>query len=120
MIRTPKAGEIWVWKECEFHNQLRDVVLVVRNFEDHPDFIRQRILGCLYCGCQYASDDAEAAIRELRQYEEQRKRDFQMEYQLELQKALREARKTSSLWSSVVAFVILLVAALVVMGLMKI
>jgi len=73
MIRTPKAGETWIWDACEFHRQLPDVVVEGCNFEDQPEFIQQHILGCLYCGCWHAADDPELAIRELRRYEEREK-----------------------------------------------
>lgn len=69
MVRTPKAGETWVWKDCELHDQLHDVVVVGRSFEDQPEFIQQHIIARVYCGCQYAADDPDAAVRQLRQRE---------------------------------------------------
>jgi hypothetical protein len=77
-MRTPKVGETWIWNPCDAHGyrQLRDVVEVGRNFEDQPNFIQDEIMEHLICGCQYASDDPEAAIRDLRQYEEQEKKEF--------------------------------------------
>ena len=68
-MRTPKYGETWVYEPCEFHNQLRDVVWIGRSFEEQPERIRQYELGRLYCGCFYAADDPDAAVRELREYE---------------------------------------------------
>jgi hypothetical protein len=68
-MRTPRYGETWVYKPCEFHNQLRDVVWIGRSFEDQPERLRQYELGRLYCGCFYAADDPEAAIAELREWE---------------------------------------------------
>jgi hypothetical protein len=67
-IRTPKAGETWIWMPCDKHRfkQLRDVVLSGVNFEDQPEFNRQWIMEHVVCGCQYPADDPEAAIVALR------------------------------------------------------
>jgi hypothetical protein len=74
-IRTPKAGETWVWKPCERHRfkQLRDVVFVGRDYEDLPEDIQRDVMEHLVCGCQYAADDPERAIADLRHDEAKHK-----------------------------------------------
>lgn len=71
-VRTPKAGETWIWKECHKHQfkQLRDVVWCGCDFEDHPPHIQEYLMPFYICGCQYAADDPEGAIRALRIDEE--------------------------------------------------
>lgn len=72
-IRTPKAGETWVWLSCDKHEykQLRDVVWCGVDFEDQPLHIQQMQIEHYICGCQYAADDPEAAIAALRRDERQ-------------------------------------------------
>lgn len=78
-MRTPKKGEIWVWKECDKHSgvQLKDVVLVGRDYEDQPEFIQNHIMEHIRCGCQYPADDPSQAINELREYEARQKTEME-------------------------------------------
>lgn len=55
-VRTPKAGEDWIYQSCEVHQHLSDVVLICRSFEDQPDRMKQYLLGLIYCGCFYPVD----------------------------------------------------------------
>ncbi len=79
-VRTPKAGETWIWEKCEKHEftQLRDVVVEGRNFEDQPPFLQERILEHVRCGCQRPADDHDAAVRDLRRHESLEAMDFML------------------------------------------
>lgn len=87
------------------------MVVVGRSFEDQPEFIQQHIIARVYCGCQYAADDPEAAVRQLRKREEQEKLDFLMEYG----RAMADAKKSSD--PNVPIIVIVLMLALVLLWL---
>jgi hypothetical protein len=70
-MRTPKAGEHWVWKACDKHrfNQLRDLVVCLMDFEDRSEYVQSYTMEFIKCGCQYPADDPEAAIAALRRDE---------------------------------------------------
>lgn len=70
-MRTPKIGEEWVWMPCERHRfkQLRDLVVIGRDHEDQPDFIRAMELEHILCGCRFPADDPVAALADLRRDE---------------------------------------------------
>jgi hypothetical protein len=82
-MRTPKAGETWVWEKCEKHRyrQLRDVVLIGLDFEDQPPTFQEMILEHIRCGCQHPADDLPAAIRDLRRFEAIEEMEFKVKIQ---------------------------------------
>lgn len=67
-MRTPKAGEHWVWLPCEKHQfkQLRDLVLEGRDHEDQPVWVQETTLEHIRCGCRFPADDPAGALRDLR------------------------------------------------------
>jgi len=70
-MRTPKAGEHWVWLPCEKHGftQLRDLVVEGRDFEDQPEFVQKEQLEHIRCGCRFPAEDPDAALADLRRDE---------------------------------------------------
>lgn len=70
-LRTPKAGETWIWLPCEKHEfkQLRDLVVSGVDHEDQPVWIQELELEHLRCGCRFHVDDPVAALVALRAHE---------------------------------------------------
>ena len=70
-MRTPKAGESWVWLPCEKHRftQLRDLVVCGLDHEDQPPWAQEMQLEHIRCGCQFPADDPDAALADLRRDE---------------------------------------------------
>lgn len=107
-IRTPKAGETWIWMPCDKHGyrQLRDVVYCGRDFEDQPEFAQRKIMENLVCGCQYAADDPGRAILALRAHEYQHEADFRLKVaEIEARAYLPEPLEVSPWWAVAVILV---------------
>ena len=70
-IRTPKAGEHWVWLPCEKHRfkQLRDLVVEGRDFEEQPELAQYEIMEHVRCGCRFPADNPTRALADLRAHE---------------------------------------------------
>ena len=67
-VRTPKAGEHWVWLPCEKHRfkQLRDLVVEGRDFEDQSEIAQYEIMEHVRCRCRFPADDPTKALAALR------------------------------------------------------
>lgn len=77
-MKTPKAGEHWVWLPCDKHpvTQLRDLVVEGRDFEDQPEWAQKEQLEHMRCGCRYLAENPDEALAELRRHEAQYEADM--------------------------------------------
>ena len=55
---------MWVWLDCDKHNQLRDLVATWQTAEDQEEYIK--------CGCRYKAADEGLELARLRGYEADR------------------------------------------------
>lgn len=104
-IRTPKAGEHWVWLPCEKHRfkQLRDLVVSGVDFEEQPAFNQQWIMEHVVCGCQYPADDPDLALAALRAYEMRHEAEMRLKVaQIEAGAYLPMPLEVSPWWSVLV------------------
>lgn len=109
-MRTPKAGEHWVWLPCEKHRfgQLRDLVVEGRDFEDQPDFVQEEQLEHIRCGCRFPAEDPETALADLRRDEAQ----YEAQMRAKMAAILRPPERESSF--SVPWLVLVILAAMAV------